>query len=87
MNRAPDRVFVEECWTLVGRRRGRVWYARRQRPPVGWPSAVAFDAAWALAREERGYVSQSLAVGSPGRSPAIDKRPILTVESEHVARL
>src|SRR5688572_410760 len=53
MNRERDRTFVEECWTLVGHRRGRIWHARRQRPTVGWPSAVAFDAAWALAREER----------------------------------
>jgi proteasome lid subunit RPN8/RPN11 len=45
--------FVEECWTLVGERRGPLWYARRVRPTSGDPASVAFDGAWALRREER----------------------------------
>jgi proteasome lid subunit RPN8/RPN11 len=43
----------EECWTLVGRRRGGVWFARAVRRVSGEPVRVAFDAAWALEREER----------------------------------
>ncbi|CAK9037477.1 Probable molybdopterin-synthase adenylyltransferase (MoaD protein adenylase) (Molybdopterin-converting factor subunit 1 adenylase) (Sulfur carrier protein MoaD adenylyltransferase) [Durusdinium trenchii] len=31
---------------------GRFWYARRVKPSVGKPASVAFDAEWALAREE-----------------------------------
>ena len=43
----------EECWTLLGHRRGGVWLMRAARHVVGQPVEVAFDAAWALAREER----------------------------------
>lgn len=43
---------VEQCWTLVGHRRGDLWLARRMRRTSGEPASVEFDAAWALAREE-----------------------------------
>ncbi len=43
----------ERCWTLLGRRRGRIWYARRARPATGDRSSVSFDGGWVLAREER----------------------------------
>src|SRR5687768_6881471 len=46
-------VTDEQCWTLVGRRRGPVWLARRVAPTSGDPISVAFDGAAALAREER----------------------------------
>ncbi|HEX2474627.1 MAG TPA: Mov34/MPN/PAD-1 family protein [Lacipirellulaceae bacterium] len=45
---------VEKCWTLVGRRQGPFWYARRTRPTSGSPSSVDFDADWVLEREETG---------------------------------
>ena len=32
---APPGRVVEECWTLVGRRRGRVWLGRRLRYRTG----------------------------------------------------
>jgi proteasome lid subunit RPN8/RPN11 len=44
---------VERCWALVGRRRGRVWYARRVRPTKGERTRVGFDGPWVLDREER----------------------------------
>ncbi len=44
---------VEECWLLVGRRRGRVWLARRVAYCTGEPASVAFDGPAALRREER----------------------------------
>jgi proteasome lid subunit RPN8/RPN11 len=44
---------VEECWTLVGQRRGRIWYCRRVSPSTGTRTSVEFDAAWVLQREER----------------------------------
>jgi proteasome lid subunit RPN8/RPN11 len=44
---------VERCWTLIGRRRGRVWYARRVRGRAGERAEVRFDGGWVLAREER----------------------------------
>jgi hypothetical protein len=43
----------EECWLLVGQRRGRIWYARRIARSVGQPASVAFHGPDALAREER----------------------------------
>ena len=53
MARASTKsVIVERCWTLVGRRQGRFWYARRMRPTRGEPASVEFDAAWVLQREE-----------------------------------
>jgi proteasome lid subunit RPN8/RPN11 len=53
MRQREDGNFVEECWTLVGERRGPIWYARRVRPTSGEPASVAFDGAWVLRREER----------------------------------
>jgi proteasome lid subunit RPN8/RPN11 len=44
---------VERCWTLLGERRGRIWYARRTRAQSGERLQVRFDGAWALEREER----------------------------------
>jgi proteasome lid subunit RPN8/RPN11 len=43
----------EECWPLVGERRGRVWYARKLRRTVGGPASVEFDGPAVLAREEK----------------------------------
>ncbi len=44
---------VEHCWTLLGQRRGRIWYARRSRPRSGARLSVEFDGPWVLEREER----------------------------------
>jgi proteasome lid subunit RPN8/RPN11 len=49
---SSKKVADEKCWTLVGRRQGPFWYARRLRPTRGEPVSVAFDAHWALNREE-----------------------------------
>jgi proteasome lid subunit RPN8/RPN11 len=46
-------VEVERCWTLVGQRRGRIWYARRTHRRTGEQFEVRFDGAWALQREEQ----------------------------------
>jgi hypothetical protein len=45
-------MLVEECWTLLGDRRGRVWRARFVRHVTGQPASVEADGAWAFAREE-----------------------------------
>jgi len=52
--RAPAAVksAVEQCWTLLGARRGRVWFCRRVRRTSGERAAVRFDGLWALNREE-----------------------------------
>jgi proteasome lid subunit RPN8/RPN11 len=44
---------VEHCWTLVGQRRGRIWYARRLRHQTGERVQVHFDGPWVLRREEQ----------------------------------
>ena len=49
---SAKRQKAEECWTLVGRRQGSFWYARRMRATRGEPSSVEFDSNWALDREE-----------------------------------
>jgi proteasome lid subunit RPN8/RPN11 len=43
---------VEQCWTLLGDRRGRVWHCRRVRRTNGERTSVKFDGPWALNREE-----------------------------------
>lgn len=54
MARAPATMkkVVEQCWTLLGERRGRVWHCRRVRRTSGERTSVQFDGAWALKREE-----------------------------------
>ena len=54
MARASQKLkpAVETCWSLLGERRGRIWYCRRVRPVRGIRVDVRFDGAWALAREE-----------------------------------
>lgn len=49
---ATVKPIVEQCWTLLGQRRGRVWYCRRVRQSSGRRASVEFDGAWALRREE-----------------------------------
>jgi proteasome lid subunit RPN8/RPN11 len=44
---------VEHCWTLLGRRRGRIWFGRQVRRVSGERISVHFDGAWVLQREER----------------------------------
>jgi len=51
-NPSPTKSVNERCWTLVGRRQGPFWVARRRRPTRGGPASVEFDAAWVLKREE-----------------------------------
>jgi proteasome lid subunit RPN8/RPN11 len=43
---------VEECWTLVGARRGRIWHLRRIDRRAGTLTSVQFDGLAALQREE-----------------------------------
>jgi hypothetical protein len=49
---SKKKPLVERCWTLVGRRQGPFWFARRVRPTSGDESSVGFDADWVLRREE-----------------------------------
>jgi proteasome lid subunit RPN8/RPN11 len=44
--------LVEQCWILLGARRGRIWLCRRARRSSGERCSVPFDGAWVLEREE-----------------------------------
>ena len=44
--------IVEEYWTLVGNRRGPIWYARRIDHRMGEAANVRFDGLGVLRREE-----------------------------------
>jgi proteasome lid subunit RPN8/RPN11 len=72
---------VEHCWTLVGRRRGQFWYARRLGHTLGELASVEFDAAWALQREE----SKGDVVGfyhtHPGGPPEPSRRDLRTMRA------
>jgi proteasome lid subunit RPN8/RPN11 len=43
---------VEQYWTLVGHKRGRIWYARRVHHRKGTATSVQFDGPGVLEREE-----------------------------------
>jgi proteasome lid subunit RPN8/RPN11 len=51
--RSKRSTEVEECWTLVGSRRGLIWCLRRVDRCQGAATRVQFDGLAALAREER----------------------------------
>lgn len=43
---------VEQCWTLLGQHRGRIWFCRRVQHSSGEEVRVHFDGPWVLQREE-----------------------------------
>jgi len=55
LGRASARALtpsVEQYWTLVGQRRGRIWHARRVHHCMGTATSVQFDGPGVLDREE-----------------------------------
>lgn len=46
------KLVAEQCWTLLGQHRGRIWYCRRVRHSRGERTSVRFDAVWVLGHEE-----------------------------------
>jgi proteasome lid subunit RPN8/RPN11 len=52
LNLDPNRRAIEQSWTLVGARRGRIWYARRVYHHRGSVTSVRFDGLAVLRREE-----------------------------------
>ena len=49
----PSTALIEHCWALLGQRRGRIWYARRNNHSRGSNTRVEFDADTVIDREER----------------------------------
>ena len=76
---------VEVCWTLVGQRRGRVWYARRVRRTLGERACVAFDGPWALDREERRHDVLGFFHTHPDGPPVPSHRDVRTMRAWRLA--
>lgn len=49
---SPTVTEVEQCWVLLGERRGRIWLCHRERQEEGERASVRFDGLWVLEREE-----------------------------------
>jgi proteasome lid subunit RPN8/RPN11 len=52
LNKLKQTAAVEECWILVGARRGRIWNLRRINRYAGALTSVQFDGLATLQREE-----------------------------------
>jgi proteasome lid subunit RPN8/RPN11 len=50
---AALKPVVEQCWTLLGEHRSRIWLCRRVRQVGGERVSVRFDGDWTLKREEK----------------------------------
>ena len=71
----------EECWPLVGERRGRLWFARKLRRTVGEPARVEFDGPAILAREERRGDIVGFLHTHPGFPAEPSRRDIATMQA------
>jgi proteasome lid subunit RPN8/RPN11 len=72
---------VEQCWTLVGARRGRTWSARRLRRQSGEPLQVRFDGLWVLGREERQGDVIGFLHTHPGMAAQPSRRDVRTMRA------
>jgi proteasome lid subunit RPN8/RPN11 len=71
----------EECWPLVGLRRGKVWLARKLRRTAGSPVRVEFDGPAVLAREERRGDIVGFLHTHPGFAAEPSPRDIATMQA------
>ena len=78
---ASVRPVVEQCWTLVGQRRGRIWYGRRVRQSPGEVASVRFDGLWVLKREEQRHDVLGFFHTHPDGMPAPSRRDIRTMRA------
>jgi proteasome lid subunit RPN8/RPN11 len=72
---------VEQYWTLVGKRRGRIWYARRVRASAGKRLRVTFDGPWVLRREEERADVLGFFHTHPDGPPRPSRRDIRTMRA------
>jgi len=72
---------VEHCWTLVGQRRGPIWYCRRLQAHRGEPARVCFDGPWVLAREERRHDVLGFYHTHPGMPARPSRRDVRTMRA------
>lgn len=71
----------EESWVLVGRRRGRIWHARRIGRSLGKPASVEFDGPSVLAREERLHDVMGFLHTHPTFAAAPSRRDLATMRA------
>lgn len=74
-------VGFEQCWTLLGRHRGRVWHCRRVRQSQGELASVRFDGFWVLEREEKRHDVVGFFHTHPGGSPSPSNRDVRTMRA------
>jgi proteasome lid subunit RPN8/RPN11 len=79
--RASTRIAVEQCWTLVGERQGRIWCARKLRRQSGQPTQVEFDGPWVLRREERHGDVVGFYHTHPGMPALLSNRDVRTMRA------
>jgi proteasome lid subunit RPN8/RPN11 len=72
---------IELCWTLVGERRGRVWFGRRVRRSSGARTSVHFDGPWVLEREERRRDVIGFVHTHPDGPPSPSRRDVRTMRA------
>lgn len=72
---------VEQCWTLLGTRRGRIWHARRCRRLDGTAVAVRFDGSWVLDREGRRGDVVGFLHTHPGMAALPSRRDLRTMRA------
>jgi proteasome lid subunit RPN8/RPN11 len=84
LGRAPTRTLkraVEHYWTLVGARRGRIWYARRIDHRSGAAMSVRFDGLGVLRREEDRRDVLGFFHTHPGGPPRPSGRDVRTMRA------
>jgi proteasome lid subunit RPN8/RPN11 len=81
MPRQRSKPATEQCWVLLGQRRGRIWLCRRVRHSSGERFSVGFDGVWVLKREEnRGDVAGFLHT-HPDGLPSPSNRDVRTMRA------
>jgi len=79
--RSASAESCEECWALLGRHRGRIWYARRVGRTLGQPASVEFDGLWVLRREEQRLDVVGFYHTHPGGQPRPSARDVRTMRA------
>ena len=75
------RPQCEECWPLVGERRGRLWCARTLHRTVGTRTRVEFNGPAILAREEKRQDIVGFLHTHPGSLAEPSQRDIATMQA------
>jgi hypothetical protein len=72
---------VEQCWTLLGWHKGRIWYTRQNHYRLGLATRVEFDGRLVLRREERWHDVQGFLHTHPDGPPRPSRRDVRTMRA------